>query len=48
VKLGLIGDFDSMPDLDDLGDLMKESTAELLAAARSSSAPAAEEPAPSA
>jgi WS/DGAT/MGAT family acyltransferase len=37
VKIGLIGDFDAMPDLDDLGAFVEESAAELLAAARSGS-----------
>jgi WS/DGAT/MGAT family acyltransferase len=35
VKVGLIGDYDAMPDLEDLGELAKESAAELLDAARS-------------
>ena len=35
VKVGLIGDYDAMPDLEDLGELVKESAAELLEAARS-------------
>ncbi len=34
VKIGLIGDYDAMPDLDDLGKFVREATAELLDAAR--------------
>ena len=34
VKIGLIGDYDAMPDLDDLGKYVREATAELLDAAR--------------
>jgi WS/DGAT/MGAT family acyltransferase len=41
VRIGLIGDFDAMPDLDDLAGFVEESAAELLAAARAG-APAAE------
>ncbi len=37
VKIGLIGDFDAMPDLDDLGKFVREATAELLDAARAAS-----------
>jgi WS/DGAT/MGAT family acyltransferase len=34
VKIGLIGDFDAMPDLDELGGQIKAATAELLETAR--------------
>ena len=34
VKIGLIGDYDAMPDLDDLGKFVREATSELLDAAR--------------
>jgi len=37
VRVGLIGDFDAMPDLEDLGEYVKDSIAELLEAARSAS-----------
>ena len=37
VKIGLIGDYDLMPDLEHLGELVAESVAELLEAARSES-----------
>ena len=43
VKIGLIGDFDAMPDLDDLGKFVKEATAELLDAARAASGRAPDE-----
>src|SRR5687767_5631040 len=35
VKVGLIGDYDAMPDLEELGEMVKGSVAELLEAARS-------------
>jgi WS/DGAT/MGAT family acyltransferase len=34
VKIGLIGDYDAMPDLDDLGGFIQDATAELLETAR--------------
>ena len=34
VKVGLIGDYDAMPDLDSLAEQVEASIAELLAAAR--------------
>jgi diacylglycerol O-acyltransferase / wax synthase len=34
VTFGLLGDYDAMPDIDILGELIEESLAELLAAAR--------------
>ena len=42
VKIGLIGDYDAMPDLDDLGKYVREATAELLDAARAASGKATE------
>jgi diacylglycerol O-acyltransferase / wax synthase len=49
VRVGLIGDFDSMSDLDDLAEYVKDATAELLAAARAESGSAEQvEPTPSA
>jgi WS/DGAT/MGAT family acyltransferase len=42
VHIGLIGDFDAMPDLEDLGAFVEEATAELLEAARGQAAAAAE------
>ena len=45
VKIGLIGDYDSMPDLGELAERVTESTAELLEAARSASASAETAPA---
>jgi diacylglycerol O-acyltransferase / wax synthase len=44
VKIGLIGDFDAMPDLDDLASFVEESAAELLAAARSGASTAEKAP----
>ena len=44
VKIGLIGDFDAMPDLDDLAGFVEESAAELLAAARSGASTAEKAP----
>jgi diacylglycerol O-acyltransferase len=41
VRIGLIGDFDAMPDLAELEGFVEECTAELLAAAREGSAAAA-------
>ncbi len=40
VKIGLIGDFDALSDLDRLGEMVSESSAELLAAARAGGAEA--------
>jgi diacylglycerol O-acyltransferase / wax synthase len=37
VDFGLLGDYDAMPDLDHVGDLLEESLAELLDAARAAS-----------
>jgi WS/DGAT/MGAT family acyltransferase len=45
VKIGMIGDFDAMPDLEQLGDEIEASVAELLAAARTSSGSGAPAPA---
>ena len=42
VKIGLIGDYDAMPDLDDLGKFVREATAELLDAARAAQGASAE------
>src|SRR5262249_40382636 len=39
VKIGLIGDYDAMPDLELLGGLLEDSIAELLAAPRTAEAP---------
>ena len=40
MDFGLLGDYDAMPDLDEVGDLLAESAEELLAAARERSAAA--------
>jgi diacylglycerol O-acyltransferase len=42
VEFGLLGDYDAMPDLDDLGRHLEDALAELLAAARERSAAAAQ------
>ena len=34
MDFGLLGDYDAMPDLDEVGELLAESAEELLAAAR--------------
>jgi diacylglycerol O-acyltransferase len=46
VDIGLMGDYDAIADLDDLGDDVRESLAELLEAARDSAARAAKPPVP--
>jgi diacylglycerol O-acyltransferase / wax synthase len=43
MDFGLLGDYDAMPDLDAFGELLAESSDELLAAARERSAKAAAE-----
>jgi WS/DGAT/MGAT family acyltransferase len=48
VRIGLIGDYDEMTDLEDLAEYVRDSTAELLAAARSEAGAGDPEPAPSA
>jgi WS/DGAT/MGAT family acyltransferase len=45
VKIGLIGDYDAMPDLDELAEKVEGATAELLEAARSASGAAEATPA---
>jgi WS/DGAT/MGAT family acyltransferase len=40
VEFGLLGDYDAMPDLEDLGQAVEDSLAELLDAARKNAAPA--------
>jgi hypothetical protein len=44
VKIGLIGDYDAMPDLDQLGGLVEDALAELLDTARSGPLSVADEP----
>jgi len=41
VEFGLLGDYDAMPDIEDVGRDLEEALAELLAAARERTAPAA-------
>ena len=45
VKIGLIGDYDLLPDIDELGEHVRESIAELLDAARSGTGAAETAPA---
>jgi diacylglycerol O-acyltransferase / wax synthase len=39
VDFGLLGDYDAMPDIDDFGELLEESLAEMLETARSVAKP---------
>ncbi len=45
VKIGLIGDYDAMPDLDEIGKYVREAIAELLDAARAAEGRAPKAPA---